>query len=227
MSSQVTPLFICHANCCRSVLASYLYRQHCAGAPVLSAGLEPGEQTSDRALAMLARWGIDAHGHQPTQVNRGLCDEANALFVMAPPYVRRLLLEYGADLADKTYLFADPFTRPRSLGSRRHTVADPSFDERPIGELVSEYGWMRERVSQIRDALLGRGQRPIPAASYLELLESVDPRVIEPAPHVIVHSHEKGCKKPDPRVFEIGCRRLDVQVFGGAGHAQPLVSSER
>jgi len=34
---------------------------------------------------------------------------------------------------------------------------------------------MRERTLQIRQALLGRGRPLIPAARYLNLLESVDP----------------------------------------------------
>jgi protein-tyrosine-phosphatase len=175
MSSPAIPLFLCHANCCRSVLASYLYRHLCAGAPVLSAGLEPGEQTSDRALAILACWGIDAGEHQPIKLDRRLCDRASAIFVMAPPYLRRLLLEHGPDLASNAYLYADPFTRPESLGRGEYTVSDPSFDERPTLELVEEFTWMRERVLQIRDALLGRGRPMIAAASYLNLLESVDP----------------------------------------------------
>ncbi|MGA2925581.1 MAG: hypothetical protein ABSG43_06210 [Solirubrobacteraceae bacterium] len=46
-------LFVCHASCCRSVLAVYVYRQ-LFGDAACSAALAPGEQTSDRALAMLA-----------------------------------------------------------------------------------------------------------------------------------------------------------------------------
>ena len=44
-----TPLFICYANCCRSVLAYYLYRHLYADDPALSAGLFPGECINDRA----------------------------------------------------------------------------------------------------------------------------------------------------------------------------------
>lgn len=175
MNSSEVPLFVCHANCCRSVLASYLYRNLCPGVSVLCAGLQPGEHTSDRALAMLKLWGIDAVGHQPTPLDRSLCDQASALFVMAPPYLRRLLLEYGADLASKAYLFADPFTRPQSLAPGQYTVPDPSFDQRSAVELVREYAWMRERVVQIRGALLPGGPTLIPATSYLDLLASVDP----------------------------------------------------
>lgn len=176
MSSAPVPLFLCHANCCRSVLASYLYLDLSAGAPVLSAGLEAGEQTSDRALAMLAYWGIDAARHRPRQLDRALCERASALFVMAAPYVRRLLVEYGSDLASKSYLFADPFTRPQSFSHGEYTVLDPSFDHRPVQELVAECAWMRERVLQIRDALLGDGRGLIAAASYLDLLAHVDPK---------------------------------------------------
>ena len=32
------PLFVCHANACRSALAYYLYRSLCPGQPALSAG---------------------------------------------------------------------------------------------------------------------------------------------------------------------------------------------
>jgi protein-tyrosine-phosphatase len=176
MSPVPVPLFLCHANCCRSVLAAYLYRDLSAGAPVLSAGLEAGEQTSDRALAMLACWGIDAGGHRRRQLDRGLCEEASVLFVMAAPYVRRLLVEYGSHLASKAYLFADPFTRPQSFGRGEYTVCDPSFDQRAVRDLVGEYAWMRDRVLQIREALLGGGRPLIAAASYLDLLGSVDPR---------------------------------------------------
>ena len=159
-----------------SVLAFYLFRDLCPGARVLSAGLERGEWTNDPALAMLAWWGIDARGHQPRQLERRLCEDASAVFVMAAPCVRRLLVEHGSDLASKAYLFADPFSWPESFGGREYTVWDPSFDDRPVRELVCEYAWMRERVLQIREALLGGGRPLVAAAGYLDLLESVDPR---------------------------------------------------
>jgi protein-tyrosine-phosphatase len=111
------PLFVCHANCSRSMIAAYLYRD-ITGAPALSAGLEPGERPAERALQMLAHWGIDARAHRPRQLDRALCDQAGAIFAMAAPYLRRLLLEYDADLAVKSYLFADPFTRPSSFADR-------------------------------------------------------------------------------------------------------------
>ena len=113
------PLFVCHANCCRSVLACYLYRHLCHGAPALSAGVEVGERINDRAERMLSEWGIDASAHRPQQLSRTLCTEATAIFVMAPSYLHRVACEYGEDLADKAYLFADPFTRPVSLGKGR------------------------------------------------------------------------------------------------------------
>ena len=112
--------------------------------------------------------------HHPTKLDRHRCDQATAIFVMAPPYVRRLLLEYGPDLASKTYLYREPFTRPESLGPE-HTVPDPSFDARPTSELVEQFLWMRERTLQIRDSLLGHGRPLVPASSYLNLLEAIDP----------------------------------------------------
>jgi hypothetical protein len=124
---------------------------------------------------MLRCWGIDAAGHLPTKVNRPLCDQAGAIFVMAPPYLRRLLIEYGEGLAGKAYLYADPFTRPPSFERGAYTVSDPSFDERSVVELVEEFAWMRERSLQIRAALLGGGGPLIAASSYLDVLESVDP----------------------------------------------------
>ena len=174
MSAVAIPLFVCHANCRRSVLASYLYRQLCPAITVLSAGLDPGERTSDTALAMLACWGVDATGHQPTKLDRRRCEEASAIFVMAPPYIRRLLLEYGRDLADKTYLYGEPFSRPESFPPE-HTVPDPSFDPRPTQELVEQFTWMRERTLHIGRSLLGRGRPLVATSSYLDLLETVDP----------------------------------------------------
>jgi protein-tyrosine-phosphatase len=176
MSLPPTPLFLCHANCSRSVLASYLYRHLCPGASVLSAGFQPGEQTSDRALAMLAWWGIDAAEHQPTRMDRRFCDQASAIFVMAPAYLRRLLLEYDSDLATKAYLYADPFSQPAAIAGGEYTVRDPSFDNRPTVELVEEFAWMRDRTKQIRTALLGRGRPLIAAVNYLNVLEHVDPQ---------------------------------------------------
>lgn len=146
-------------------------------APALSAGFEPGERINDRALAMLAYWGIDARGHRPQHLHQALCDQACAIFLMAPAYLHRLLLEFGHDLADQAYIFADPFTRPRSFANGEYRVFDPSFDGRATEELVREYGWMRERVWEIPQALLGAGGRPlIPATEYLSLLQSVDPK---------------------------------------------------
>jgi protein-tyrosine-phosphatase len=172
---MVAPLFVCHANCCRSVLACYLYRHLCNDAPAASAGLDPGEQINDRAKAMLLAWGIDASHHRPTKLSRDACVRADAIFVMAPPYMHRLVREYGEDLASKSYLFADPFSSPGSLGKGEYTVCDPSFDNRPTRELMQDYSWMRERVLQVRLALLGDGRRLVPASEYLEFCKAIDP----------------------------------------------------
>jgi protein-tyrosine-phosphatase len=172
-----TPLFICHANCCRSVLACYLYR-HLGNSPALSAAMEAGECINDRALAMSHRWGIDAHEHCPGQLTRRLCDQAANIFLMAPAHLRRLLAEFGPDLAAKAYLFADPFSLPRSFNNGEYKVYDPSFDRRPVRELVQEFSWMRERVLEIRLALLGEGRLLMPAATYLPLIDTVDLRSV-------------------------------------------------
>jgi protein-tyrosine-phosphatase len=172
---MATPLFVCHANCCRSVLAAFLYRQLDADAPALSAGLAMGDCINDRALGMLRLWGIEASGHCPRQMDRALCDRADAIFVMAPAHLRRLLADYGTDLAGKTYLFGDPFRRPQSFHQGEYKVRDPSFDERPVEELVSEFLWMRERVRQIRLALRGEDRALVPASEYLPLIQAVDP----------------------------------------------------
>src|SRR5262249_47725945 len=113
--TMLLPLFVCHANCCRSVLAQYLYEDLCPGGPAWSAGIEVGYAINDRAAAMLRAWGVDAGGHRPCPLNRALCDRADAIFLMGPEYLRRLLDTYGPDLATKAYLFADPFSRPRSF----------------------------------------------------------------------------------------------------------------
>jgi protein-tyrosine-phosphatase len=156
------------------VLACYLYR-HLSGGPALSAGMEAGDCINDRALAMLSHWEIDARQHRPQQIRRELCDEADAIFMMAPTYLRRLLLEAGPDLAAKTHLFADPFRQPGSFASGEFRVRDPSFDECPIEELVREFTWMRERVLDIRQALEGIGRPLVPANRYLTLLQTLDP----------------------------------------------------
>ena len=123
---------------------------------------------------MLREWGIDASAHRPLKLSRDLCDEAIAIFVMGPSYLHRVIWDYGEDLANKGYLFADPFTRPVSFGDGGYKVFDPSFDNRPTGELVKEFGWMCERVLQIRLALLGDGRRLVPLSEYLELCKTVD-----------------------------------------------------
>jgi len=170
----LVPLFVCHANCCRSVLARYLY-VHLCQEPAASAGLDAGEWINDRAEGMLRCWGIDAHAHRPLQLSRSTCAAAGAIFVMGPSYLHRLVHEYGEDLAEKSYLFADPFTRPESFSTDRYKVIDPSFDARPATELAKEYEWMRERVIQIRKSLLGEGQRLVPLSEYLALCKTVDP----------------------------------------------------
>jgi protein-tyrosine-phosphatase len=170
-----TPLFICYANCCRSVLAQYLYRQLYPDDDALSAGVDAGDCINDRALKMLRHWGIDASGHCPRQVDRELCDQASAIFVMAPAHLRHLLRGYGDDLDRKTYLFADPFSQPQSFPRGAYKVYDPSFDPRPVEELVHECGWMRERVEQIGRALRGDGDGLVAASRYLPLIGTVDP----------------------------------------------------
>ena len=56
------PLFVCHANCCRSVL--------CNKALALSAGLDMGQRINDWAEQMLREWGIDASAHRPVKLSR-------------------------------------------------------------------------------------------------------------------------------------------------------------
>ena len=165
------PLFVCHANCCRSVLARYLYRHLCDKAPALSAGLEAGERINDRAERMLREWGIDASAHRPLKLSRNLCAEATAIFVMGPSYLHRVIWEYGEGLADKAYLFADPFKVPRSFANGEYLVRDPSFDHLPIADLIKEFSWFRERVVDIHEGLTGGEKKLVPATEYLELLE--------------------------------------------------------
>ena len=169
------PLFVCHANCSRSMIAAYLFRD-IAGAPAFSAGMDARESPAERAVEMLAHWGIDASEHRPRQVDRAVCDRADAIFVMAAPYLRRLLIEYGNDLAIKSYLFADPFAWPMSFAHRECAVIDPTWDPRAVSDLCAGCGWMRDRVAQIHEALHGRGRPLVPAADYLDLLAEVDPK---------------------------------------------------
>jgi len=154
------------------MIAAYLFR-HIAGAPALSAGMEPGKLPAERAVEMLAYWGIDASAHRPRQVDRAVCDQAGAIFVMAAPYLRRLLIEYGEDLAVKSYLFADPFTRPVCFAHREYAVIDPTWDHRAACDLCAEHAWMRDRVAQINEAMHGQGRPLVPAADYLDLLTEV------------------------------------------------------
>src|SRR5258707_7694955 len=67
-----TPLFVCHANCCRSVLARFLYEHLCPGCPALGAGTSAGDVINDRAEAMLRGWGIEPAEHIPRQLDRPL-----------------------------------------------------------------------------------------------------------------------------------------------------------
>jgi protein-tyrosine-phosphatase len=164
------PLFVCHANCCRSVLAQYLYENLSGASYALSAGIEVGDEINDRAAAMLRGWGIDASGHQPRAITRSLCDRADGIFLMGPEYLRQLLARHGTDLAGKAYLFADPFSLPASFQDGEYLVFDPSFDTRPVAALMEEFAWFRERVVQIHAALLGKGPPLVPAVRYLALL---------------------------------------------------------
>ena len=169
------PLFVCHANCSRSMMAAHLFRD-IARALALSAGMEVGEQPAARALEMLAYWGMVASAHRPRQIDRAVCDQASAIFVMAAPYLRRLLIEYGEDLGVKSYLFADPFTRPVCFARREYAVNDPTWEIRAVSHLCAEHAWMRDRVAQINEALHGRGRPLVPATDYLNLLAAVDPK---------------------------------------------------
>jgi protein-tyrosine-phosphatase len=164
------PLFVCYANCCRSVLAHYLYENLHDGFTSLSAGVVMGDAINQNAHAMLRHWGIDAGRHQPRQLTRALCDQADGLFIMGPEYLDAILEQHGEDLAGKAYLFADPFSLPRSFRRGEYLVRDPSFDLRHARDLTREFFWLRERVQQIHGALHGRGQALVPATRYLEIL---------------------------------------------------------
>ena len=167
-----TPLFLDHAACCRSVLAQYLYEDLCPGTYALSAGVEVGDVINDNALQMLRYWGIDASNHEPRQIDRLLCDQADAIFAMGPEYLVKLFKSFGRPLAKKSYLFADPFMLPQSLAEGEYHVRDPSFDHSPLPDLIKEFSWFRERVVQIHEALTGGEKRLVPAAEYLDLLDT-------------------------------------------------------
>ncbi len=168
------PLFVCHANCCRSVLARFLYEHLCPGCQALGAGVSAGDVINDRAESMLHGWGVDPTGHVPVQLDRRLCDLADGIFVMEPRILFRMLQNWGEDLAGKSYLFADPFTRPVSFRHKEYLVRDPSFDDCKVGRLHKEYLWFHERVVQIHKALHGQGHQPlVPAGEYLELLRQL------------------------------------------------------
>jgi len=166
------PLFVCHANCCRSVMADYLYR-HLTGTAAHSAGVEVGEQINDRAAAMLSCWGVDARGHRPRRLDRALCDEAGVILAMGPPYLARLLLRFGRDLASKSYLFADPFVVPPGFEEEAFLVYDPSFDMRAPEELVREFEWFRRRVTEVHRALVLGRPAMVPASRYLDRLDAL------------------------------------------------------
>jgi low molecular weight protein-tyrosine phosphatase len=167
------PLFVCHANCCRSVLAHYLYESLGRGARSLSAGVEAGDELNDRAAAMLRRWGIDASSHRPRQLDRSLCDGSDAILVMSPKHLARILAEYGRDLASKSYLFADPYTMPVGFLNGEYHVYDPSFENRPIGDLTADFHWFHDRVLEIFLTLNQGGRAFVPASRYLNLLETL------------------------------------------------------
>jgi hypothetical protein len=94
---------------------------------------------------------------------------------MAPAHLRHLLRFFGEDLDRKTYLFADPFSLPRSFHPGAYKVYDPSFDHRPVKELVRANLWMRERVQQIGHALRSGGDTLVAASRYVPLIQTVDP----------------------------------------------------
>ena len=171
------PLFVCHSNCCRSVLAHYLYEKLCDAGGALSAGVEAGDEINNRADAMLRWWGIDASGHRPRQLDRFLCDRGDAIFVMSPRYLARILAEYGRDLASKCYLFEDPCRMPVGFENGEYRVSDPSLDPRPVSELVAEFSWFRSRILEIGAALNHREGGFVPASRYLKLLENFSRKV--------------------------------------------------
>jgi hypothetical protein len=94
---------------------------------------------------------------------------------MAPAHLQYLLRFYGEDLNRKTYLFADPFSKPRSFHLGEYKVYDPSFDRRSIEELVRACHWMREMVQQIGQELRSGDRALVAASQYRPLIRTVDP----------------------------------------------------
>lgn len=167
---KAVPLFVCYANCCRSVIAKYLYEDLNPNSQAESAGVEAGDEINDRALGMLQNWGVDPGAHFPKKLTSELCASSDAIFLMAPDYLRRLVDEFGDEFASKSYLFSDPFSVPISFRNGEYFVRDPSFDLCPTSDLAIEFHWFRERVIQIYEALEGIGKPLVPASSYLNLL---------------------------------------------------------
>ena len=128
--SQVTTLFVCTGNSCRSPMAEGLFRKYLAeklvctvdrlkenGYIVTSAGTlgMVGFPASPEAVRACAAMGVDISGHRSRALSRQLIEQSDLIFVLAKVH-RDAVLEMCPDAADRCVLLAGDTDIPDPVG---------------------------------------------------------------------------------------------------------------
>ena len=153
-TAQVTILFVCTGNTCRSPMAAALCRKHLArrmkvplaqlagaGYNVVSAGTNIGDNTgaSQEAMIVMRERGCDISQHAPRPLDEDLVAGADLIYVMSKTHLNSVLLLDPA-ASEKTFMLAgddgeisDPY---REDVERFASCADEI--ERRIEEMVEK-----------------------------------------------------------------------------------------
>ncbi len=132
---KYTILFVCTGNTCRSPMAesalrALLEKERPGKFRVVSAGTgaATGFPATLYAIEAAKVWSCDISKHKSRQLTRGLIDEADLIFGMAPQHVKEVL-RMTPSAKEKTFLFKN-FP---DHGSNGEAVEDP------IGQTLDVY----------------------------------------------------------------------------------------
>jgi protein-tyrosine phosphatase len=151
-NQQVSVLFLCRGNICRSPYAARSFSKLCEknnrrDIEVLSAGLEtkPGKAADPGALAAAARRGVDLSEHRTVPASSELLDRADLIVIMDERQ-RALLRQRKPKIMENT-LF---------LGALLLGQGYPLTIEDPYGQGADIYDRCFDKIDGALEILLGR-----------------------------------------------------------------------
>jgi protein-tyrosine-phosphatase len=177
ISDEVSVLFICTGNICRSVMAEALLRAAIpTGAPILvhSAGLAAeGVAPPRRVLTEMRKRGLDVSGHRSRRLDPALVDESTLVIGVARTHAWEAVAMVP-DAITRTFTFKELIRLSERIGwrdegeslddrlSRVHEARRSSLPVHVGDDIVDPMGASRRTFARVADEIDGLTKRLVP-----------------------------------------------------------------